>query len=108
MWKVIDSRQVERDYQMTGTEAIVENEKGERLLICDGFGGITSPEGGAVRWRHGLAASLCQYDTFGILDAGEWNEETTLLQAVLRGLDDRRQVLYIDPTNIAKAAGLAT
>lgn len=107
MTKLIESENVDRDHGMTGTNAIVEAESGERYLICDGFGGVDSLEGGAVRWKHGTVYHLQCDDTLELLHSTDWNETTTLWEAVTRGFDGSRPVVLADPENMAKSAGLA-
>jgi hypothetical protein len=106
MAKLIEMESVERDYQFKGTDAIVETDAGKRLLIRDAFGGIDTLEGGAVRWRHGFAVELQPTDTLESLKTEMWNDETSLFHAVINAFDDSRPLLGIDPTNLAKSAGL--
>ena len=107
MTKLIEAEKVERDYGFTGTNAIVESD-GKRLLICDGFGGMDSLQGGAVRWRHGMAIELKPEDTIESLRAGEWNETTTHWDAVIHGRDKDRPILVgVNPEGLAEASGIA-
>lgn len=106
MARLIEFENVPRDYGMTGTNAIVESEDGNRYLIQDGFGGIDTLRGGAVRWQHGMVVQLQPTDTLESLRAGEWNELTSLWDAVTHGYDDSRPVLEISPANLAKSAGV--
>ena len=107
MTKLHELESVERDYGLTGTVAIVESTEGKRFLIQDAFGGVDTLEGGAVRWRHGTVIQLQPNDTLSSLRAGEWNECTTLWDAVTHGYDESRPVLEISPENLAKASGIA-
>jgi len=107
MTKLIEHESVERDYGFKGTDAIVEANNGDRYLIRDGFGGIDTMAGGAVRWRHGMAVKLQPSDTIDSLKSEKWNDETSLWHAVVNGFDDNRPLVLIDPTNMAKAAGIA-
>jgi len=106
MTKLIESVSVERDYGRTGTDAIVEANDGERYLIRDGFGGVDSLEGGAVRWSNGALYHLQPEDTIASLQSEAWNETTSVWDAVVAGFDGSRPVVLIDPTNMAKAVGL--
>jgi hypothetical protein len=106
--KLIDSREIDRDYGFAGTEAIVEQPEYGRLLIADGYGekGLC---GGMVRWEHGIAIQLQPGDDFASLDAGGWNDAMCLRQAVLAGYDDTRPVVIgisgAALARIARAAG---
>jgi hypothetical protein len=106
---VIEQEQVERDYGMQGTEAIVEHPDHGLIYIADGFGGVDTMRGGAVRWEHGMAVKLQPGDTLESLLETEWNESTSLFRAMLEGYDEARPVLEISGRQIAaiaKAAGL--
>jgi len=108
MTKLIESQSVTRDYGMSGTEAVVESNDGQRYLICDGFGGVDDLRGGAVRWEHGIVVKLQPDDTLECLKSKQWNDIVTLWQAVTQGHDDSRPVLEgITPTAMAKACGLS-
>ncbi len=104
--KLIESRNVERDYGFGGVEAIVEHPKYGRMLIRDGFGGKDSLSGGAVRWRHGAANKLHVGDTFQSLDSGRWNEHVSLMEAVLKGADNTRPIVTeLGELALARMAG---
>lgn len=106
--KIIGTRGVSRDYGFSGIEAIVETEKG-RLLIQDGFGGIDSIRGGAVRWEHGLVHQLKADDTFTSLDDVVNDAGSTLQDCMTYGTDDARPQLLWDGyalANFAKSVGL--
>ena len=87
---VVESRDVERAYGFTGTEAIIDHPKHGRILIADGFGGMDSIEGGCVRWRHGTVIQLHPDDDFDALDALEWNESYSGIEIVYSYLDKTR------------------
>jgi hypothetical protein len=106
MTAVIEIEQVERDYGLAGTVAIVETSNHKRFLIRDGFGGIDTLAGGAVRWKHGAAYELQPGDTLESLRSTAWNEEVTLYDAVLHGRDDSRPVVEFHPECFARSAGL--
>lgn len=89
--KIIECRWVARDYGFQGAEAIIEHPKHGRILIYDAFGGIDSQRGGMVRWSHGGANQLLDGDTLESLDAGEWKDGVSLMQAVQQGYDDARK-----------------
>lgn len=100
---VIEKRNIKRDYGFDGVEAIVDHPKHGRLLVCDGFGGMDSLRGGAVRFEHGIVCKLHDDDTFAALDAA-WNDVTTIMAAVTTGYDDSRPVLEWDGMMVAKLA----
>lgn len=83
---VVEHEHVERDYGFRGNIAIIDHEKHGRLLIEDGFGGMDSLEGGAVRWKHGDVYRLHADDTLAKLRETEWCG-ASLLNAV-RHLED--------------------
>ncbi len=90
---IIDKIDVTRDYGMPGTAAIIDHPAHGRMMLCDGFGGLDTLQGGAVRWRHGVAIKLQPADTFASLATTPWNDWMPLLQAVKSGYDDTRPVL---------------
>lgn len=89
---VIEQRDVTRDYDLIGSETIIDHPKHGRLLVTDGFGGIDSPCGGAVRFDHGLVVSLKKEDTFNDLNC-PWNDYMDTHKAVINGFDSGRPVL---------------
>ncbi|MFQ5589572.1 MAG: hypothetical protein ACE5HE_00275 [Phycisphaerae bacterium] len=99
----IESREVPMDYGIPGAEAIIDM-AGQRILIAQRFGGMGTLRGGSCRWEHGIAVQLQDGDTFAFLEEGEWNEDTTLMQAVLAGHDNDRPVLDWTGDRIAKVA----
>ncbi len=105
---VIETRAVEREYGYPGVEAIVDHPQHGRLLVIDGFGGKDSLRGGAVRFEHGRVCKLLPEDTFEALDA-EWNEYTSVMDAVTSGHDSDRPLLDWDGmavAGLAKSCGL--
>lgn len=74
--RVIESEVVERDYGMRGIQAIVEDSRLGRILIEDGFGGLDTPTGGAVRWCHGSARKCGPNDTLASLRQWHLDEHT--------------------------------
>lgn len=102
--KIIERREVKRDYGFLGTEAIIDHHKHGRLLIADGYGQMDGARGGMVRWEHGMVIKLQPADTFASLEAGAWNESTTLMQAVRAGYDDTRPLQNWDGHMIRAAA----
>ena len=105
---VIEKRDVERDYGLSGIDAIVDHPEHGRLLVCDGYGGMDDIKGGAVRFEHGLVVKLHNDDTFAALD-GDWNEATSIMSAVTHGYDESRPVLEwpgFMVAKLAKACGL--
>lgn len=105
--EVVEKRSVERAYGMTGTEAIIIKD-GQKMFVCDGFGGVDDLCGGAVRWRHGMAIRLKSDDTFSTLDA-DYNAHMSVLGLALTDSDPERPMLPLDRFHIeaiAKKAGL--
>ena len=108
MAKLIEIEHVERDYGMAGVNAVVESSDGKRLLICDGFGGVDSLQGGSVRWQHGMVVELQPTDSIESLRTGEWNDMTTHWDAMIHGYDKDRPILVgINPEGLAVSAGIA-
>lgn len=101
---LIESQEVERDYGMRGCVAIVQHHKHGRLLLADGFGGMHTLQGGAVRWRHGLAAKLKDGDTLASLWGAEWNDAMSHMSAVMGGHDPERPVLDWTGQHVEQAA----
>lgn len=102
--KLIESTRVEADYGMLCTLAIVEHEVRGRLFLREGYGGEDSLQGGAIRWRHGLAIRIQPADT---LESLRRDPETYL--NLVQGFDAERPVLDWDGTSVeavARAAGL--
>ncbi len=91
--KVIERREVTRDYGFSGVEAIVDHAKFGRILLCDGYGekGLS---GGCVRWEHGLVVSLMPDDSFEKLDS-DWNYCNSILDAACAGYDVDRKILNL-------------
>lgn len=107
--KIIEERSVEMDYGFRGTWAVIDHPKHGRLLLCQGYGGETSLQGGGVRWRHGLILKLQPGDTIGSLEALPWNDEMATLVAARHGYDPDRPLMEWNGhvvAAIAKAAGL--
>lgn len=94
---IVERRQVEREYGFTGVEAIIDHDRHGRLLICDGFGGIDSLRGGAVRFEHGLVIKLHADDTLESLH----DNASAIMDRALSGYDDSRPVLEWDGQKIA-------
>lgn len=106
---VVEVDHVEAEYGMLETVAIIEHAKHGRLLIREGFGGIDTLEGGAIRWKHGLVAKLQPDDTLKSLRKAGWNTEMSLYTAVSADYDSTRPVQLWSGfviEKIAEAAGL--
>jgi hypothetical protein len=89
---------IERDsergvYERWQDAMVIDHPEHGRLLLVEGFGGTDSLRGGAYRWEHGAVCRLRPDDTLDGLRAGAWNEQVTLLGAVLAGHDESRPVL---------------
>lgn len=93
MSTLVEFEHVKRDYDMNGTNAIIDSPEHGRLLLADGFGGIDQPSGGAVRWRHGMAVKLQPRDTLASLKGENINEITTQWEQVIHGYDKTRPIL---------------
>lgn len=106
---VIEQRPIERDYEMQGVQAIIDHPTHGRLLIEDGFGGMDTLEGGAVRWEHGGVIKLKANDTLSSMENESWNDHCDLLSVVLMGRDDERPVMEWDGfviRSVAESFGL--
>lgn len=103
---LVESDTINGQYDMPLTIAIVDTQDG-RLLVSQAFGGMDTMAGGAVRWRNGIAVKLQPTDTLASLRAGEWNEHTSLMDAVLGGHDNSRPVLDWSGRHIADIADKA-
>lgn len=91
-------------YDMPFNVQVVQHPRHGRLLLTQGWGGMDSPKGGAYRWEHGAAYQLQAEDTLESLRSEEWNDYTSLYEAVLRGYDDSRPVLEWDGNMVAALA----
>jgi len=105
-WKIIESDVNKAEYDIDCIRMIVENEKGERYYMQEGFGGMDTMSGGYVRWRHGLIIRIKQGETFSTFEK-MWNEGTTHRSAMLNGYDDERPVLEWSGHTIEKIANAA-
>ena len=106
--KLIESTTLAGLYDMDATIAIVDHPTHGRLLLCDGFGGMDEPRGGMYRWEHGVVCQLHPDDTLADLEA-DWNDFTTIREAVITGHDDSRPILEWTGSQVAalaKSAGL--
>lgn len=97
--KIIDSREIERDYGFIGNEVIIDHPEYGRILVLDGFGGIDTPSGGAVRWRHGSVYHLKADDTFSNLDVEDSNYNS-LLTLIKNCCDQERPYLDLEGYHI--------
>lgn len=111
--RLIETKEIERDYGFSGTRAIVDTANHGRILIEDGFGGMDGIEGGCVRWKHGSAYQLQPADTFESLEE-EWGTQCGAsisgLDAVIQQCDESRPYLNlsgIEVDGIAKSLNLA-
>jgi len=102
--QLIATQDVTRDYGFAGKIAIIDMPEKGRVLIADGFGGIDTVAGGAVRWRHGKAAQLKAGDTLAALASEVWNDSMTQLDAVQAGCDPARPLLSWDGQAVAMVA----
>ena len=94
---IVETETVERDYGMRGTNMILDHPRHGRLLVCDGYGGVGSVDGGAVRWRHGAVYQLLPGDTLAGLRSATVETGSagsmTLMDRMRHGYDDRRPIL---------------
>jgi hypothetical protein len=106
--KIIQRRDVQRDYGFWGVDAIIEHPKHGRVLIRDGFGGRGNADR-MVRWECGIVIKLQPDDTFESLESQMHSLGTTVRAAAERGYDPLRPVLPWDGDavrRLAKGAGL--
>jgi hypothetical protein len=106
--KIIQRRDVQRDYGFWGVDAIIEHPTHGRVLIRDGFGGRGNA-GWMVRWECGIGVKLRPGDTLESLESEMHNDWTTVRAAAEHGYDPLRPVMPWDGTavrRVAKAAGL--
>jgi len=91
--QLIEKESVGREYGFDGMHAIIDHPIHGRLWIMDGFGGVDTLKGGAVRWAHGMAVKLQPGDTLQSLKETPWNDYCALGDAVINAYDDTRPVL---------------
>lgn len=101
---LIEAKTIPGAYDLGRTLLIVEHPQHGRLLLAEEYGGEQSLCGGQYRW--GSAYRLRADDTFRAL-AADWNEATTVLQAVEHGADDSRPPLDWSPVVVAAMAQTA-
>jgi hypothetical protein len=105
---IVEQEQHDGPYGFEVTTAIIEHPKDGRLLLRQGYGGVDTPVGGAVRWQHGIAVQLLPNDTLAILHA-DAIVGTTVMQMACTANDPQRPVLtwpgYI-VRSVARSAGL--
>lgn len=105
---IISQRDIKHDYDTVGTEYIINHPKHGLILLTTGFGGIDTPSGGAVRFRHGMVISLRLGDNFDSFNR-LWNDTTSNYLAMTQGYDDARSVLNWSSAmieNLAKSLDL--
>lgn len=107
MIKIIEKNTEEGQYGFNFDEMIVEHQTHGRLLLVEGFSGQDELRGGMYRWSSGIAVKLQPDDTIKSLRDGEWNDFTSLYQAVTTGHDDSRPVMDWDGWAIDKIAKAA-
>ena len=105
---LIEQRGVERDYGFAGIEAIIDEPTHGRLYIADGYGGESTLDGGAVRWRHGVAVALHPDDTMAALDAeSDAATRASIRAQMLAGYDDSRPIIpNANIEALARAVGI--
>lgn len=91
-WTLVEQDEREGAYGMISQRMIVTDGK-ERVLLSDGYGGESTPNGGMYRWSHGVAVQLQPTDTLASIDAGEWSETVSLAEAIEGGYDPERPLL---------------
>lgn len=99
--KLVEKREVKRDYGFVGVNVIVDHIDHGRLLVVDGFG-WQELQGGRVRWEHGMVYQLKKNDTLDSLYRISMN-------TIFNGYDAARQPLAIEgitATTIATALKL--
>lgn len=106
--QVIEKCTVDRAYGFVGEEAIIDHPRLGRIYVADGYGGVDSPDGGAVRWRHGYVCKLHAADTLESLSQ-PWNEFFSVREAMQQGHDTTRPIMDIYGQaldTLAKSCGL--
>lgn len=106
---IVEIKRGDGQYGMTYTHALIDHPEHGRLLIMDGYGGEDQLRGGQYRWEHGCVIRLQPGDTLESLEAGAWNDATSLLDAVVHGCDDTRPFARWDGhaiASLAKSLGL--
>jgi len=80
-------------YDLGMRTAIIDHPKHGRLLLAEGYGGESTPQGGAYRWSQGVVVSIQPTDTLGSLQADRHNEFSSVMDAVTNGRDKTRPLL---------------
>lgn len=102
---LIESRITDGQYGLSREMMIVDHPVHGRLLLAEEYGGELELRGGGYRW--GSAFRLQAGDTFAALDE-DWNESTTILEAVHACCDTARPWLDWPPFIVARIAAFAT
>ena len=91
-------------YDLPCTEMIVQLTDGRRIYLSEGFGGMSSLEGGQYRWRHGVAIAIQVTDTLESLhtDTKEYNCHS--YERMMAGYDETRPILDWDGNVIDRVA----
>lgn len=103
--RIVDSRVTRGAYDFLRAQMIVDHPRHGRLLLAEEYCGETELRGGQYRW--GSVHRLRPDDTFDAL-GGEWNECTTILDAVEMQHDDSRPWLDWPPLYVERMARAAT
>lgn len=103
--KIVEEQVVDGAYGFRREMLIIDHPRHGRLLLAEEYCGETELRGGQYRW--GSVHRLQPDDTFGAL-AGEWNECTTILEAVEMQHDDSRPWLDWPPLYVERMAHAAT
>lgn len=91
-------------YGISREMVIIDHPRHGRLLLAQEYGGDLELRGGTYRW--GSAYRLHHDDTFEVLEA-DWNESTSILEAVQYMVDESRPWLDWPSYMVARLAGVA-
>lgn len=100
---LVEADTVRGQYDLPCEIRIIDHARYGRLLLVEGFGGMDTVQGGTYRWEHGAAYRLLPTDTLAALRNGEWNESTTLYEAVIAGYEDSRPPLNLPVRRLAES-----
>ncbi len=105
------SKPVEREtytgaYDQPCERIIIDHSELGRIMLSREFVGMDELRGGAYRWA--TAYQLQPGDTLEELDSGDWNDSTSLLQAVEHGADDTRPALDWSSEAVRELAEVAS
>lgn len=104
MTKLIERNTLTGDYNLPLQEMIVELSNGRRVYLIEGFGGMSSLEGGQNRWRHGVAVQILPADTLDSLSEDSGDYYVGSYTRMMNGYDKQRPILDWDGWVIDRVA----